>query len=118
MPHPALEAEFLFSIYGDDPDLADLVAMFVEEMPGRIERLENGIAALDRPLLGTAAHQLKGAGGSYGFHQLTPFAARVEDAVKMQLPEAQLLAATAELLAICRKLRAGVAEKHEPRKLT
>jgi histidine phosphotransfer protein HptB len=75
------EAHFC-SLLADDPDLADLVQMFVDEMPRRIADLREFRAAGDWDGVARCAHQLKGAAGSYGFHQLTPYAAALEAAVR------------------------------------
>ena len=68
----ASELEPLYSSLGADPDLAELVAMFVDEIAGRVGRMRDCLDAGDTDGLRRAAHQLKGAAGSYGFFQLTP----------------------------------------------
>lgn len=100
----------LYSDFGADDELADLVEMFVAEMPQRISALETLAAAHDWDEVGRTAHQLKGSSGSYGFQQLTPAASRVEEAIRGHEPEAMVLRAVAELLSLCRSVRAGTAE--------
>jgi HPt (histidine-containing phosphotransfer) domain-containing protein len=77
--------------------MAELVEMFVDELPDRIEHLQQLLATADWDALGRLAHQMKGACGSYGFDQLTPLAARVEQASRDGEPEQQILAAVTEL---------------------
>jgi HPt (histidine-containing phosphotransfer) domain-containing protein len=103
----AVETEFLYSTLAADPDLAEIVEMFVDEMPARIENLTNILAARDWPALTRLAHQMKGACGSYGFHPLTPAAARLEYACKEGHEEAAIQEAVAELVALCQKVRPG-----------
>ncbi|MBL8830025.1 MAG: Hpt domain-containing protein, partial [Planctomycetaceae bacterium] len=93
-----------------DPDLGELVDMFVEEMPGRIETLVQLYSSADRDGLKRFAHQLKGSAGSYGFGQLTPTAARLEHSLKTSEPEAAIKEMVDELVELCGRVRRGVAE--------
>ncbi|MGE3779315.1 MAG: Hpt domain-containing protein, partial [Pirellulaceae bacterium] len=61
----------LYSRLGNDPDLSDLVEMFVEGMADRIARLEDACARRDWTNLRKTAHQLKGSAGGYGFDTIT-----------------------------------------------
>jgi HPt (histidine-containing phosphotransfer) domain-containing protein len=98
----------IYSSLGADPDLGELVALFVEEMPERISRLQQALTKGDREDLYHAAHQLKGAAGSYGFGQLTPLAAAVERAARDNEPEGALRKALQELISLCQQVRAGM----------
>lgn len=71
----------IYSEFGADPDLGMLVELFVDEMPVRIRGLRKAFEDRDWALLRRLAHQLKGSAGSYGFGQITPFAATLEQAV-------------------------------------
>ncbi len=64
-----------------DPGLGELVQMFVHEIPQRLEALQALHTTADWQGLARAAHQLKGAAGSYGFHELVPYAVRLEAAI-------------------------------------
>lgn len=97
--------EPLVSSFADDPDLGEIVGMFVEEMPARVDNLLARLQAGDWEGLERAAHQLKGAAGSYGFDQITPCAARAERAVKQRQPEGEIRAAVTELVQLCQRVR-------------
>ena len=97
----------IYSTFGDDPDMGELVDLFVGEIPDRIAALEAQFAAGDLTRLGHTAHQLKGAAGSYGFPCVTPVAARVEAAAKSSGPADRIREALDELVAICGRMRAG-----------
>ncbi|MHB1033361.1 MAG: Hpt domain-containing protein [Pirellulales bacterium] len=99
--------EPLYSTLGGDPDLAEIVTMFVDEMPERIENLETRFKTHDFENLQRAAHQLKGAAGSYGFNEVTPYAARLETAVREHEPEDRIQDALDALVDLCRRARAG-----------
>jgi len=60
------------------PEFIDLVTKFVIGLPGMIQVLDDTLRANDWAGLKFAAHDLKGAGGSYGFPQVTAVAAKLE----------------------------------------
>lgn len=98
----------IYSTLSEDPDLAELVELFVDEMPERIERLVHEAASGDLVKLGRTAHQIKGAAGSYGFHEFTPCAQRLETLLHESGPEAEIQAALDELIGLCRRARPGL----------
>ncbi len=75
------------SIYEDDPDMMEIVVEFVGELPQRVADLECYYEAGETSQLQTLAHQLKGAGGGYGFPQITEAAASLEQALKEGVDE-------------------------------
>ncbi len=103
-----MNSPVVYSTLAADPDLADLVEMFVEEMPGRIQSLETQASGRNWEQLRRTAHQLKGAAGSYGFIDITPRAARLEHAAKNPDQEDEILLALDELLSLCRGVQSGV----------
>ena len=106
---PLATEEAYYSPLGSDPDLAEIVALFVEEMPGRVSHLRGQFACANWDELARLAHQLKGAAGSYGFDQITPFAARLEKAICNGEPQVSVRAALEELVEACGRTRAGAA---------
>ncbi|HEX5445541.1 MAG TPA: Hpt domain-containing protein [Pirellulales bacterium] len=98
-------AEPILSTLADDPDLGSIVELYVAEMPDRIATLVAQFDAGDRTGLTTTAHQIKGAAGSHGFHQVTPPAARLEAALHADRPEAEIAEALEALLDVCRRVR-------------
>jgi HPt (histidine-containing phosphotransfer) domain-containing protein len=104
-PHDALGP--IRSLFADDPDMVDLVQMFVEEMTERIAALEAAAKAVDRQSLKTLAHQLKGAAGGYGFPALGEVAALVEAAATTSEGDlSQLTQRVEQLISICRRAKA------------
>jgi HPt (histidine-containing phosphotransfer) domain-containing protein len=97
----------VYSHLAADPDLGELVEMFVQEMPERINAMETQAESCDWQELTRTAHQLKGAAGSYGFTAITPYAAKLECTVRDGRPEDEILASLSELLDLCRHMRAG-----------
>lgn len=70
------------SEFSNDEDFAELLEMFTAELPERMRNMKEKFAAQDVPGLTTLAHQMKGAGGGYGFPQLSEISARLEQACK------------------------------------
>jgi HPt (histidine-containing phosphotransfer) domain-containing protein len=98
----------IYSSFGNDPDLGDLVEEFVQEIPNRIAVLRSAFEDRDADTLRRTAHQLKGAAGSYGFDQLTPYSAALELSVIESRPEDEIQRALQALIDICGCMRAGV----------
>lgn len=107
MESTARTGQVLFSTLAEDPDLAEIVEMFVDEMPDRIENILNCFESENWEGLRCASHQLKGAAGSYGFPSITPCAGVLEASVKQTKPENEIRQAVDELVAMCRSVRAG-----------
>lgn len=70
------------SSFVDDPDMMELVEMFVEDIPGKIEHLQQALAVEDLEQLRVFAHQLKGSAAGYGFAPLTDLARELETATQ------------------------------------
>lgn len=94
------------SLLRDDPDLQELVAMFVGELPQRVESLRRQIQCGDWNEVRRTAHQLKGAGGSYGFPQLSQAAAAVEYMIEDVRTPQQIIAGVEEIAALCERFEA------------
>ncbi|MEX0818987.1 MAG: Hpt domain-containing protein, partial [Pirellulaceae bacterium] len=109
MSELAIQPRYVYSTLGLDPDLGDLVEMFVDEMPERVARLracwDNG----DMNGLERAAHQFKGAAGSYGFEELTPDLQRLDHSIRLSREEAEILNAIEAVAELCSRVRAGAA---------
>jgi len=97
----------LYSSFGSDPDLGELVELFVDELPDRIASIEAQLADADWAGVSQTAHQMKGAAGSYGFDALTPWAARLENLARAAREEDAIRSAASDLIAVCRLLRSG-----------
>jgi DNA-binding response OmpR family regulator len=86
----------LRSEFADEREMKEVLADFVEGLPAHVRAIEEQLAAGDARALRREVHQLKGAGGGYGFPAVTDAAARAEkqlsagvtlDAVARQVQE-------------------------------
>lgn len=107
MPNTAVPTELIYSVYGDDEDLAEMVEIFVGEIPHRMQTLNEALRTGQFELLRRTAHQLKGAGGSYGFSLLSEVSARLENAVRNGAPAEDVQCRFDEVIDVCRRLRTG-----------
>ncbi len=90
------------SLYEDDPDMLEIVREFARELPERARVLEQHLATRDLAELQHLAHQLKGAGGGYGFPTITELAARLESALKQGAASAVVKDRLADLVGVLR----------------
>jgi HPt (histidine-containing phosphotransfer) domain-containing protein len=90
------------STYEDDPDMLELVQSFAEELPERASALEALLANGQLDDLQVLAHQLKGAGGGYGFQVITDVAASLERALKEGRDLTAVKQSTDQLCAVLR----------------
>ncbi len=100
--------DYVYSDLSADPEFAELVELFVQEMPQRVDTLRMAVQQQDWNQLARSAHQLKGAAGSYGFDAITDRAAQLETAVRGNHDESAILQAFDELTEMCARARAGV----------
>lgn len=97
----------IYSDFGDDEDLAELVEMFVDEIPDRVQTMLDAAEGSDWEQLGRIAHQMKGAAGSYGFSEVTNVAAVLEHACRQNASAETIQRALQDLVTMCLKMRAG-----------
>ena len=81
------ETEPVRSEFAADPDFRELLEEFAAAMPVRRDGLLDAHRRNAYDLLRTRAHQLKGAGGGFGFPRLSELAAALAQACQGQDPE-------------------------------
>jgi signal transduction histidine kinase/DNA-binding response OmpR family regulator len=72
----------LRSSFAGDPDMQELIQEFVSRLPQRAARMMELLRDQDIEQLRQTVHQLKGAGGGYGFGEITHRATDVEKTIK------------------------------------
>ena len=68
----------LVSQFAGDPDMAELVGLFLSELPDRVAALRGAWETRELGQLRRMAHQLKGAGAGYGFAPIGEAAGKLE----------------------------------------
>ena len=105
---PQLNTDFFVSQLAGDPELRELIELFVHELPQRLAKLRLAACANNLPEVGRLAHQLKGAGGSYGFPVLTEAAHELERAAHVIQSSGDVCRALEWLNAVCDRTRVAV----------
>ncbi len=77
-------SHLISSLVEEDPGMRDLVADFLDGLAQRAVDLRDAHAQADWQQLLTLAHQIKGAGGSYGYPRISALGATMETAFKQQ----------------------------------
>ena len=90
----------------EDPDYTELIAEFVSNIPTRVRSIRHSIAANDSKQVNTLIHQLKGACGSYGFHEITPIASAIEHRIALGTEMSRLVSSIESLLEACLQMTA------------
>ena len=75
---PSRGREPLHSEYAEDPDLREIVMVFVDELPNRVLAVKKAFEARDLSTLKTLTHQMRGSAGGYGFAKIGTMAAQIE----------------------------------------
>ena len=78
----AHSSEPIRSAFVDDPEMFELVEMFVDEMPDRVSSLVDAWGESEREMLQRIAHQLKGSCAGYGFAAVGKCAAEFESVLR------------------------------------
>jgi HPt (histidine-containing phosphotransfer) domain-containing protein len=70
------------SEFAGDPEMKELIELFLTDLPVRIESLQAAHAAGNVAVLKRLAHQLRGASAGYGYPTLGFAAGAVEDGIR------------------------------------
>ncbi|KKL12809.1 hypothetical protein LCGC14_2532050 [marine sediment metagenome] len=103
------DGETIRSQLADDPDLAEIIGEFVADLGNQAEAMRQALAHGHHGELRRLAHQIKGAGGSYGYPSLTDSARELERAAKAEDTEAAVIALR-QLELLCQAIVRGRAQ--------
>ena len=106
----------IVSKYADDPEMSELVGLFVSELPQRTDALLDAFRTQQWEIVQRISHQLKGASAGYGFPTIGAAAGKVEDVVRSgPIAESgvvqRLDESVRELVALCQRAKGS----HTPR---
>lgn len=98
----------LYSTLQDDPEMAELIEFFLDELDRRTVELTEAWQNTDAEQLRVMAHQLKGAAEGYGYPSITAAARELEQAIHEQESELSSLSEKVEgLVQLCRQASAA-----------
>lgn len=85
------QSDLIHSELGDPEAFGEIVELFLEQLPKRLDQLEAFLNSADYRQLALFTHQLKGAGGGYGYPGLTQRAAKLEAEARQPQPSPSVL---------------------------
>lgn len=100
----------LRSQFADDPEMSELVELFVSELPSRVDSLATALSSGEFAQLQRLAHQLKGASAGYGYPAIGQAAASVEETLRtgVEGDVAGLKDQVEGLIGLCRAAQRGL----------
>ncbi|MDB5288888.1 MAG: luxQ 3 [Phycisphaerales bacterium] len=101
---PSNEGSGLRSELEHEPSVKRLLEKFIQRLPERVGAITALLQEQDLSGLRQAIHQLKGAGGGFGFPQITELAAKAEDRIKAEADLATIRAEVESLLSLVRTI--------------
>lgn len=93
----------LESQLANDPEMTELVQLFLSELPQRIDAVSRAWEERELATLKRLAHQLKGSCAGYGYPSIGAAAASVETDLTGDAPLEKVAKDVDELLALCRR---------------
>lgn len=94
----------LYSSLAADPDMAELIEMFVADMSLHVAAIEIAVRDADWKGLQRLAHRLKGSAGGYGFSTIGTSAGALEIAISYS-DRNMIIKRADRLLFHCRRIR-------------
>lgn len=76
------KADHVYSMWHNDPDYAELLPIFVDELPSMRRTLLEFAKVCDFENVKREAHKLRGTAGGYGYQGLSQLAGQLEDTCK------------------------------------
>ena len=98
-------SEPIQSDFEGDPEMRELIDLFVSEMPSKASRLSDLFEGQQIDDLQRLAHQLKGSAGGYGFGVISDVAGELENALKTQSELENARSQVEQLIDLCQRTR-------------
>jgi len=106
----------IYSVYATDPDMAELVDLFVAGVGETSDAVRSAAAREDWDAVRRGAHKVKGSAAGYGFEELGEEAGRLESLIGRDgSPEVEpdrIRDAVDRFESVCRRVRPGAGPAH------
>ena len=96
----------IVSQLANHPDMAELIDLFVSELPSRVDSVAQAWQSKELTGLRRLAHQLKGSCAGYGFPVLGDAAGKLEKSLDSQAALNEVAGQVNELIELCRRAAA------------
>jgi HPt (histidine-containing phosphotransfer) domain-containing protein len=114
--HPADSSDdaLLRSEFHDDPEMREIVRSFLQEIPNRLALMDSLLEDGNKAEFRRVVHQIKGAGGGYGFQEISNAAAQLEQCMNLSGEKwgRDCLMHLATFQKLLRRAHAGLREFH------
>ena len=101
-PSSASQGSAIKSEFAGDHEMQEVLSEFVAGLPAQVKKLAEYLDAQNVDELRRAVHQIKGAGGGYGFPTMTQTAAAAEQSIKASAPMETIVAQVRGLMELIR----------------
>jgi HPt (histidine-containing phosphotransfer) domain-containing protein len=98
----------LQSTYANDETIAEILPIFINNMPRYLTDLEVKLGAEDWPGAARVCHDLKGTAGGYGYPDIGRAVQQLEAEIKGEKDSAKIAALLATVKSLCARARLGV----------
>ena len=98
----------LRSTYADDEAIAEILPVFINNMPRYLTDLDTKLGAGDWVGAARVCHDLKGTAGGYGYPDIGRAASQLEAEIKGDKDAAKIQTHLAEVKALCARARLGI----------
>ena len=104
--HVPDETPIISTLYEHEPELVDLVHLYIAKLPAIVDELAQEIHNKNWAKVKSKSHDMKGTGGGYGYPQITEIAKKIEACVLKQDYE-QLPALVDGLFVLLKRIQLG-----------
>jgi HPt (histidine-containing phosphotransfer) domain-containing protein len=104
----------LISVYANDAAVADILPLFISNVPKYLENLTNHIRSGDWAMAARVCHDLKGTAGGYGYPDIGAVAKALEAEVKGARSLENLERYLTEARILCKRAQLGLPATEEP----
>jgi HPt (histidine-containing phosphotransfer) domain-containing protein len=73
----------LLSTFVEEPAIAEILPIFLQNLPSYLRRIEDAIAVGDLDVAARTCHDLKGAAGGYGYPSISALASTIEVSMRV-----------------------------------
>jgi PAS domain S-box-containing protein len=94
------------------PEMTELIAEFVGGLPGEVRKMTEFLQQSDMASLRRTVHQLRGAGGGYGFSPITDSAVSAEGSIDASSAPESIAANIGTLIGVVRRVEGYDEKKH------
>lgn len=98
----------LFSTFVEEPAIAEILPLFLQNLPSYLSRLEEALARGEIDVAIRTCHDLKGTAGGYGYPAISAVASNLESALRAGDEELRARELLESLRDLCSRAQLGL----------